>query len=58
VTPIDDVIDLYPETVFHTHAFNRVCTDPGGLYDIDQRTGIATNCGGRNFTGIALTESI
>lgn len=46
---IDDVIDLYPETVFHTHAFNRVCTDPGGLYDVDPTTGIATNCGGRNF---------
>jgi hypothetical protein len=46
---IDDVIDLYPETVFHTHAFNRVCTDPDGLYEIDPQTGIATNCGGRNF---------
>ncbi|MEQ1887440.1 MAG: hypothetical protein ABL967_20445 [Bryobacteraceae bacterium] len=46
---IDDVIDLYPETVFHTHAFNRVCTDPAGLYEVSPLTGIATNCGGRNF---------
>jgi MoaA/NifB/PqqE/SkfB family radical SAM enzyme len=46
---IDDMIDLYPETVFHTHAFNRVCTNPTGLYDVDPDTGIATNCGGRNF---------
>jgi hypothetical protein len=46
---IDNIIDLYPETVFHTHAFNRVCTNPNGLYDIDPTTGIATNCGGRNF---------
>lgn len=46
---IDDMIDLYPETVFHTHAFNRICTDPDGLYNIDARTGVATNCGGRNF---------
>lgn len=46
---IDDVIELYPETVFHSHAFNRVCTDPAGLYDIDRDTGIASNCGGRNF---------
>lgn len=46
---IDDVIDCYPDTVFHTHAFNHVCTDPMGLYDIDPNTGIATNCGGRNF---------
>ena len=46
---IDEIIDLYPETVFHTHAFNRVCTDTSGLYDIDPITGLATNCGGRNF---------
>jgi hypothetical protein len=46
---IDDIIDLYPDIVFHTHAFNRVCTSPAGLYDIDPATGIATNCGGRNF---------
>jgi hypothetical protein len=26
-----------------------VCTEPGGLYDIDPDTGHATNCGGRNF---------
>jgi MoaA/NifB/PqqE/SkfB family radical SAM enzyme len=46
---IDQAIDQHPTTVFHTHAFNRVCTDPGGLYDIHPETGIATNCGGRNF---------
>jgi len=46
---IDDMIERYPKTVFHTHAFNRVCTDPDGLYDIDPKTGIAANCGGRNF---------
>jgi len=46
---IDEIIDLYPETVFHTHAFNRVCTDPNGLYEIEPSTGLATNCGGRNF---------
>jgi hypothetical protein len=46
---IDDAIDRHPETVFHTHAFNRISTDPAGLYDIDPDTGIATNCGGRNF---------
>jgi MoaA/NifB/PqqE/SkfB family radical SAM enzyme len=46
---IDETIDRYRATVFHTHAFNRVCTEPGGLYDIDPDTGHATNCGGRNF---------
>jgi MoaA/NifB/PqqE/SkfB family radical SAM enzyme len=46
---IDEAIERYPSTIFHTHAFNRVCTEPEGLYDIDPETATATNCGGRNF---------
>lgn len=46
---IGEAIEAHPNTVFHSHAFNRVCTDPAGLYDVDPATGIATNCGGRNF---------
>jgi len=46
---IDEMIDRYPETVFHSHAFNRIVTQPEGVYDIDLETGIALNCHGRNF---------
>jgi MoaA/NifB/PqqE/SkfB family radical SAM enzyme len=46
---IDEAIDRYPEAIIHSHAFNRVITEPEGIYDIDPASGIATNCNARNF---------
>jgi hypothetical protein len=46
---IDEAIENYPDVMLHSHAFNRVITEPEGIYDIDAATGIAKNCNGRNF---------
>lgn len=45
---IDEMIDLYPDVVIHSHAFNRVITEPAGIYDVDPQTGIASNCSGKH----------
>jgi len=46
---IDEMIDRYPGLVIHSHAFNRVITQPEGIYDVDPETGIARNCNGKSF---------
>jgi hypothetical protein len=43
---IDDMIDLYPGLVFHSHAFNKFVTNPDGIYAIDPANGLAKNCSG------------
>lgn len=45
---IDEMIDLYPDVVFHSHAFNRAVTNPAGIYDVDPATNIARNCSGKH----------
>lgn len=43
---IDDMIEIYPDVVYHSHAYNRFVTNPNGIYDIDPETGLAKNCSG------------
>ncbi|MGC9955067.1 MAG: hypothetical protein ABSD21_12425 [Rhizomicrobium sp.] len=45
---IDDMIDIYPDVVIHSHAFNQVATNPEGIYDIDPQTKIARNCSAKH----------
>lgn len=46
---IERAIARYPDNVIHSSALNRISTVGDGLYDVDPRTGIATNCRGLNF---------
>lgn len=43
---IADAIDRYPETIVYSRTFNDWVHRPGGLYQVDPSTGIATDCGG------------
>jgi hypothetical protein len=45
---IDDMIETYPDVIFHSHAFNRAVTNPDGIYDVDPATNIARNCSGKH----------
>jgi len=45
---IDDMIEIYPDIVVHSHAFNRIMTKPEGIYDIDPETQIAVNCSAKH----------
>jgi len=45
---IDDMIDIYPDVVVHSHAFNHIMTEPEGIYDIDPETQIAINCSAKH----------
>ena len=45
---IDDMIDIYPDIVFHSHAFNHAVTNPAGIYELDPQTKLATNCSGKH----------
>jgi MoaA/NifB/PqqE/SkfB family radical SAM enzyme len=45
---IDDMIDTYPDIVFHSRAFNHAVTNPDGIYDVDPATNIARNCAGKH----------
>lgn len=45
---INRVIDSYPETCLHTKALNHWLTMRGQRYEIDENTGVAVNCSGRN----------
>lgn len=44
---IDEIIDRYPQTCLHTKELNYWMTHTG-RYNIDDMSGIAVNCGGRN----------
>ncbi|HEX3993538.1 MAG TPA: hypothetical protein VHX39_20400, partial [Acetobacteraceae bacterium] len=41
---LDEIVDLFPETVIYNRAYNHWVTNPAGLYDIDPKTGWATDC--------------
>ena len=55
---INTAIDRHKGQIIHTHAFNEVITRPGGIYDIDPETGLATNCNGAISVGTRPTASI
>lgn len=46
---VNELIELYPTTVVQSQAFNDALTTPEPLYVLDPKTGIASNCNGRNF---------
>ncbi len=50
---IEDAIDAYPDTVWHSKAFNRVMTRPGSWFTLDQ-DGLASNCLSRNMAEHAV----
>ena len=41
---LDTYIDRYPDTLLYTKAYNHWVTNPNGLYEIDEESGIATDC--------------
>ncbi len=43
---VDEIIDDFQGTVVYPSAFNHEVTIDGPLFDIDENTGIATNCAG------------
>lgn len=44
---IGQAIERYPETVVYSRAFGRRIHDPRGLYQIDPKSGEASDCGSR-----------
>jgi len=46
---VDDLMEKYPETIIYSHAYNKLVTTPGGIYDIDPDTGWATDCASKNI---------
>ena len=46
---VREVIESYPMTVIQSAAFDTAVTTPGQIYELDEKTGIASNCNGRNF---------
>lgn len=45
---VDGLIDKHGDRVVCSHYYNQWITNPSGIYDIDQETGIATDCSTRN----------
>lgn len=41
---LDDAIEQYPETVVYSHYYNEWINDPKGRYEVNDKTGWATNC--------------
>ncbi len=44
---VRDLIQEFPETIIYTEAYNDWATRLGGMFDVDEETGIAKNCGSR-----------
>ena len=45
---LDELMEAYPDTVVYSREYNHWTTQKDGLYDIDEATGIATNCAPRS----------
>lgn len=44
---VTEAMEKYPDTVLFSRAYGERVTRPGPLYDLDEATGIATNCASR-----------
>jgi hypothetical protein len=44
---IDDLMEDFSDTIIYSAAYNRWVTKPGPLYEIDNTTGVAIDCGSR-----------
>lgn len=46
---VDDLMVKYPDTIIFSHAYNKLITTPGGIYDIDPESGWSRDCATRNI---------
>lgn len=44
---VDQAIERSPETVIYSHDFNDWINAPQGLYEVDENSGVALNCGSK-----------